>query len=151
MVFSDVTQASGIDVLHESGLSKEKLIVETVGSGLAWIDYDNDGYLDLYFVNGSRMSEEKPSPGNALIRNGGRGTFENVTRKAGIAGNGSCGMGVAVGDYDNDGRMDLYVVNYLDYDPEDNPYYGLPKEGYRLYCDIRMFEGAADQLYRNSC
>ena len=199
VVFTDVTRAAGIDFLHESGLSKEKLIVETVGSGLAWIDYDNDGHPDLYLVNGSRMSEGKPSPGNALFRNRGRGTFENVTGKAGVAGNGSYGMGVAVGDYDNDGRLDLYVtnygpnqlfrnngdgtfsdvastagvdsrrwgssagffdfdrdgdldlyvVNYLDYDPEDNPYCGLPKEGYRLYCDIRMFEGAADQLYRN--
>ncbi len=200
VVFTDVTRAAGIDFLHESGLSKEKLIIETVGSGLAWIDYDNDGHLDLYFVNGSKMSEEKPSPGNALFRNRGRGTFENVTRKAGVAGNGSYGMGVAVGDYDNDGRLDLYVtsygpnqlfrnngdgtfrdvaskagvdsrrwgssagffdfdrdgdldlyvVNYLDYDPADNPYCGLPKEGYRLYCDIRMFEGAADQLFRNN-
>ncbi|MCY3775311.1 MAG: CRTAC1 family protein, partial [Candidatus Aminicenantes bacterium] len=200
VVFSDVTRAAGIDFLHESGLSKEKLIVETVGSGLAWIDYDNDGHLDLYLVNGSRMSEEKPSPGNALFRNRGRGTFDNVTRKAGVAGNGSYGMGVAVGDYDNDGwldlyvtnyglnqlfrntgdgtfsdvaskagvdsrrwgssagffdfdrdgDLDLYVVNYLEYDPEDNPYCGLPKEGYRLYCDIRMFEGVADQLYRNN-
>ncbi|MDE2928250.1 MAG: CRTAC1 family protein [Acidobacteriota bacterium] len=200
VVFSDVTRAAGIDFLHESGLSREKLIVETVGSGLAWIDYDNDGHLDLYLVNGSRMSEEKPSPGNALFRNGGRGSFENVTRKAGVAGNGSYGMGVAMGDYDNDGRLDfyvtyyganqlfrnsgdgtfddvagkagvdsrqwgssarffdfdldgdldLYVVNYLDYDPADNPYCGLPKEGCRLYCDIRMFEGAADQLYRNN-
>lgn len=200
VVFTDVTRAAGIDFLHESGQSKEKLIVETVGSGLAWIDYDNDGYLDLYFVNGSRMSEGKPSPGNALFRNGGRGTFEDVTGKAGVAGNGSYGMGAAVGDYDNDGRLDLYVtnygpnqlfrnngdgtfsdvaskagvdsrrwgssagffdfdrdgdldlyvVNYLDYDPEDNPYCGLSKEGYRLYCDIRMFEGAADHLFRNN-
>ena len=200
VVFTDVTRAAGIEFLHESGLSKEKLIVETVGSGLAWIDYDNDGHPDLYFVNGSRMSEGKPSPGNALFRNGGRGTFENVTRKAGLAGNGSYGMGAAVGDYDNDGRLDLYVtnygpnqlfhnngdgtfsdvaskagvdsrrwgssagffdfdrdgdldlyvVNYLDYDSADNPYCGLPKEGYRLYCDIRMFEGAADHLFRNN-
>ena len=200
VVFTDVTRPAGIDFLHESGLSKDKLIVETVGSGVAWIDYDNDGRLDLYFVNGSRVSEEKPSPGNALFRNGGRGVFEDVTRKAGVAGNGSYGMGVAVGDYDNDGRLDLYVtnygpnqlfrnngdgtfsdvaskagvvsrrwgssagffdfdrdgdldlyvVNYLDYESEDNPYCGLPKEGYRLYCDIRMFEGAADQLYRNN-
>ena len=200
VLFSDVAQASGIDFLHESGQSKDKLIVETVGSGVAWLDYDNDGYLDLYFVNGSRISENKLSPGNALFRNDGRGTFENVTRKAGVAGNGSYGMGVAVGDYDNDGwldlyvtnygpnqlfrnhgdgtfgevaskagvdsrqwgssagffdldrdgDLDLYVVNYLDYDPEDSPYCGLPKEGYRLYCDIRMFEGAADQLYRNN-
>ena len=112
VVFSDVTQAAGIDFLHESGLSKEKLIVETVGSGVAWLDYDNDGHLDLYFVNGSRMSEGKLSPGNALFRNGGCGTFENVTVKAGVAGNGSYGMGVAVGDYDNDGRLDLYVTNY---------------------------------------
>ncbi len=106
VVFPDVTRAAGIDFLHESGLSREKLIVETVGSGLAWIDYDNDGHLDLYLVNGFRMSEEKPSPGNALFRNGGRGSFENVTRKAGVAGNGSYGMGVAVGEYDNDGRLD---------------------------------------------
>ena len=200
VVFTDVTRAAGIDFQHESGLSKEKLIVETVGSGLAWIDYDNDGYPDLYLVNGSRISENRTSPGNALFRNRGQGTFENVTGKAGVAGNGSYGMGVAVGDYDDDGRLDLYVtnygpnqlfrnngdgtfrdvaakagvdsrrwgssagffdfdgdgdldlyvVNYLDYDPDDNPYCGLPREGYRLYCDIRMFEGAADQLYRNN-
>ena len=112
VVFADVTRAAWIDFQHESGLSKEKLIVETVGSGLAWIDYNNDGHPDLYFVNGSRMSEGKPSPGNALFRNRGRGTFENVTGKAGVAGNGSYGMGAAVGDYDNDGRLDLYLTNY---------------------------------------
>src|SRR5262249_54570251 len=73
---------------HENGASAEKLMVETFGSGVAWLDYDNDGFLDLFFANGANLSAGKPSPGNALFRNTGKGTFIDVTQSAGIKGNG---------------------------------------------------------------
>lgn len=110
--FVDVAAEAGIDFIHTNGRSSEKLLVETFGSGLAWLDYDRDGFLDLYFVNGADLTRGEPSPGNALFRNQGNGTFRDVTREAGVAGTGAYGMGVAVGDYDNDGFQDLYVTYY---------------------------------------
>ena len=83
VTFSDVTFQAGIHFQHESGLSPDKLIVETVGSGVAWLDYDNDGWQDLYFVSGAVVAREQASPGNVLFRNSGQGTFENVTRQCG--------------------------------------------------------------------
>jgi hypothetical protein len=174
-------------------------MVETFGSGVAWIDYDNDGHPDLYFVNGA------PGTPNALYRNKRDGTFEDVTAQAGLAADANTTAyktGVAVGDYDNDGDLDLYVtaygpnllfrnngdgtftdvtaaagvaggpvewststgffdydrdgdldlyvVNYLDYRLDDNPYCGFRKEGYRAYCGPTMFDGMADRLFRNN-
>jgi hypothetical protein len=107
--FADVTAAAKIEFVHQSGASPEKQMVETFGSGVAWIDYDNDGFADLYFVNGA------PGAGNALYRNNRDGTFADVTRKAGVAADGHAGAyktGVAVGDYDNDGYPDLYVTAF---------------------------------------
>jgi len=174
--------------------------VETFGSGVAWIDYDNDGFQDLYFVNGA------PGSANALYHNNGDGTFKDVTQQAGVAGDGAgksaYKTGVAVGDYDNngyldlyvtafgpnilyrnngdgtftdvtsaagvaggaaewststgffdfdrDGYLDLYVVNYLDYRLNDNPYCGLRTPGHRMYCHPTMFDGMADRLFRNN-
>ncbi|MBI5086228.1 MAG: CRTAC1 family protein [Acidobacteria bacterium] len=85
---------------------------ETFGAGVAWIDYDNDGWIDLFFSNGSNLAAGKPSPGNVLYRNLGNGKFEDVTRKAGVQGNGMFGTGVTVGDYDNDGFLDVFVTGY---------------------------------------
>ena len=106
--FVDVTDKSKIDFVHSSGASPEKHMVETFGSGVAWIDYDNDGFTDLYFVNGA------PGAANALYRNNKDGTFTDVTRQAGVAGEGAgkraYKTGVAVGDYNNDGHLDLYVT-----------------------------------------
>ena len=198
--FVDVTAKSKIDFVHKSGASPEKYMVETFGSGVAWIDYDNDGFQDLYFVNGA------PGAANALYHNNGDGTFKDVTQQAGVAGDGAgkgaYKTGVAVGDYDNngyldlyvtafgpnilyrnngdgtfsdvtsaagvaggptewststgffdfdrDGHLDLYVVNYLDYRLNDNPYCGLRKPGHRMYCHPTMFDGMADRLFRNN-
>ena len=197
--FVDVTAKSKINFVHKSGASPEKYMVETFGSGVAWIDYDNDGFPDLYFVNGA------PGAANVLYRNNGDGTFTDVTQKAGVAANAnpkSYKTGVAVGDYNNDGyldlyvtafgpnilyrnngdgtftdvtaaagvaggpaewststgffdfdrdgNLDLYVVNYLDYRLDDNPYCGFRKEGYRMYCNPTMFDGTADRLFRNN-
>jgi enediyne biosynthesis protein E4 len=212
--FVDVTAAAKIDFVHKSGASPEKYMPETFGSGVAWIDYDNDGFPDLFFVNGA------PGASNALYHNNRDGTFTDVTERAGVAGTGS-GLppdlsagalakagarvyktGVAVGDFDNDGYLDLYVtafgpntlyrnnhdgtfsdvtsaagvagpgtewstsagffdydhdgyldlyvVTYLDYRLDDNPYCGLAKEGYRMYCHPTMFDGVADHLFHNN-
>jgi enediyne biosynthesis protein E4 len=104
--FADVTAKAGLTFVHASGASADKYMVETFGSGVAWIDYDNDGFADLYFVNGA------PGAANALYRNKGDGTFTDVTQASGTAASNSRSYktGVAVGDYDNDGRLDLYVT-----------------------------------------
>ncbi len=102
--FSDVTSSAKIDFVHKSGATPDKFMVETFGSGVAWIDYDNDGFPDLYFVNGA------PGSANALYHNNKDGTFTDVTRQAGVPGKGGYKTGVAVGDYDNNGYLDLYVT-----------------------------------------
>jgi enediyne biosynthesis protein E4 len=197
-LFADVTGASGIAFVHQSGATSEKYMFETFGSGVAWIDYNDDGFPDLFFVNGA------PAGSNALYRNNRNGTFTDVTQQAGVGGTTSAKSyrtGAAVGDYDNDGDLDLYVtafgpnalyrnngdgtftdvtapagvgggtnewststgfldfdrdgdldlyvVNYLDYRLDDNPYCGLRKPGYRMYCQPTMFDGKADRLFRN--
>ncbi len=110
--FVNVAREAGITFKHENGASKEKLMPETFGSGVAWIDFDNDGLPDLFFSNGADMAHGKPSPGNALYHNLGNGKFEDVTTKAGVAGNGMFATGATVGDYDNDGFLDLFVTGY---------------------------------------
>jgi len=198
--FVDVTAQAGIEFVHNSGASPDNIMMETFGSGVAWIDYDNDGFQDLYFVNGA------PGSANALYHNNRNGTFTDVTRQAGVGASGTgktvYKTGVAVGDYDNDGYLDLYVttygpnilfknnsdgtfsdvtaaagvpggvnewststgfvdfdrdglldlyvVNYLDYRLSENPYCGLRKEGYRLYCLPTIFDGVPDRLFRNN-
>jgi hypothetical protein len=197
-IFVDATAKSGITFVHASGATSEKYMVETFGSGVAWIDIDNDGFVDLYFVNGA------PGASNALYRNNGDGTFSDVTRQSGTAAdaNRSYKTGVAVGDFDNDGRLDLYVTalgpnilyrnngngtftdvtaaagvagaanewststGFLDYDRDGdldlyvanyvdarmnaNPWCGLRKPGYRMYCNPTIFDGVADRLFRNN-
>ncbi len=196
--FTDVTAAAQIAFVHQSGASADKYMVETFGSGVAWLDFDNDGDQDLYFVNGA------PGAANALYRNNGNGTFTDVTARAGVAAAGGRAYktGVAVGDtdgdgypdlyvtafgpnilfhnnrdgtftdvtaaaavaggaaewstssgfvdFDRDGDLDLYVVNYLDYHLDDSPYCGQRKAGYRMYCNPTLFDGAADRLFRNN-
>jgi hypothetical protein len=198
--FADVTATARIDFVHKSGASPNKYMVETFGSGVAWLDYDNDGFPDLFFVNGA------PGAANALYHNNKDGTFTDVTRRAGVAGDtahpASYKTGAGVGDYDNDGDLDLYVtafgpntlyrnngdgtftdvtatagvagpatdwststgfididrdgdldlyvVNYIDFRLDENPYCGTRKEGYRMYCHPTMFDGTANRLYRNN-
>lgn len=89
---------------------------EAMGSGACWLDYDEDGWPDLYLVNGQYVSEPDKQtairPRSHLYRNRGDGTFTDVTEAAGVGNEGGLGMGCVVGDYDNDGRVDLYVLNY---------------------------------------
>jgi len=110
--FTDVASEAGISFRHENGASPEKHMFETFGSGVGVIDFDNDGWPDLFFANGADLARGKRSPGNALYRNLGNGKFEDVTAKAGLAGNGMFATGVTVGDYDNDGFLDIYVTGY---------------------------------------
>ncbi len=111
--FTDVTRQAGIDFVHSSG-SRTHQLPEDMGSGVAWGDYDNDGWPDLYLVNQPGPWGAKPGPDapfSHLYRNDRDGTFTDVTVEAGVANRGGYGMGAAWGDYDNDGNLDLYVTN----------------------------------------
>jgi hypothetical protein len=117
--FTDVTQTAGIHFKHSLGDSELSNIVEGTGPGGLFFDYDNDGNLDIYFVNGCWHEDVSDNRGrrlqgklcNALYRNNGDGTFTDVTDKAGV-GHKGYGMAASCADYDNDGNLDLYVVNY---------------------------------------
>jgi hypothetical protein len=115
--FQEVGKEIGIDFVHSIGDKELSNIVESSGAGAAFLDYDQDGFIDLYVCNGTWMkgvnTDEKPkiTPTNHLYRNMGNGTFEDVTKKAGVGGPFYC-MGVTVGDYNNDGFPDMYVSNY---------------------------------------
>ena len=112
--FSEVpASASGITWRHTAGLSAQKYLPESTGAGCAFLDYDNDGWMDIYLVNSGACDFYTPSTRlrNALYHNNRNGTFTDVTEKAGV-GAGGYGMGVAVGDYNGDGFPDLYVTQY---------------------------------------
>jgi hypothetical protein len=104
---------SGITWVHNNAHSADRYLPETVGAGCAFLDYDNDGWMDIYFVNSGPSDFYTASTPlkNALYRNNQNGTFTDVTDKAGVPG-GTFGMGVAAGDYDADGWVDLYVTSY---------------------------------------
>src|SRR6185437_11238428 len=112
--FTDIRKSAGITFVQDSTESDEKYYLETMGTGVAWIDYDQDGLLDLYFVQAGATDAYKPAKPlrSALYHNNGDGTFTDVTDKAGVGGEGHYGQGVAVGDFDNDGYPDLYVTGY---------------------------------------
>ena len=199
--FVDVTEASGITFKHVNGESGRLYYLETMGSGAAFLDYDNDGDLDLYIVNSAPLpgfiTEAPPTnvlyrndgnkgftdvtaevgvghPGygmgcdtadydndgdpdlyvtnfgkNVLYSNNGDGTFTDVTMHAGVANSDRWSTSCAFVDYDHDGNLDLYVVNYLDYDiTEDGEWYDT--NGRRIYSNPRVYEGVSDTLYSNN-
>jgi enediyne biosynthesis protein E4 len=120
-IFTDVTSELGLHFEYVASHTSRKYLIETMGSGLALFDYDNDGRLDIFVVNGAPLGDptqkgtiprkKGPKDWNRLYHQKRDGTFEDVTEKAGLQGIGY-GMGVAVGDYDNDGFEDLYVTAY---------------------------------------
>ncbi len=206
--FRNVTEQARLDFVLRNDASPRKYQIETMTGGVAVIDYDNDGWLDIYFVNGAElpaMKKSSPKFWNRLYRNNRDGTFIDVTEKAGVKGEGYS-MGVAVADYDNDGDqdlfvagvnrnllfrndgngrfddvtekarlsgvdperskmwsvaaawldydndgdLDLFVVNYCKWNPEIDPYCGATKEGWRTYCFPDRYEGLPNQLFRNN-
>jgi hypothetical protein len=115
VVFEDITRQAGLSGwVHKMGTPDKQFIVETNGSGVGLIDYDNDGWLDIYLVNGSSfdaLDGKEPTPKAALFHNNHDGTFTDVSGKAGVT-NDRWGYGVSIADYDNDGWPDIYVGNY---------------------------------------
>jgi hypothetical protein len=111
VTFTNITHEAGIDFVHVNGSTGEKLMPETIGSGAAFLDYDNDGDQDLLLVNSKWWpgEEREPTPTLAFYRNDGHGRFTDVTAEVGLKI--TCfGMGAGIGDYDNDGWTDLYIT-----------------------------------------
>jgi len=201
--FVDIVPSAGITFRHDNAASPEKYLIETMGSGCGWVDFDQNGLFDIYLVNGAATQVYKPQfpLRSALYRNNGDGTFTDVTTKAGVGAEGLFGMGIAVGDYDNDGfpdlfvlgygrcilyhnngdgtftdvtaragvenigrwassaawfdydndgRLDLVIANYVDWSPERNFYCGDRGPGMRSYCHPDDFHGQAPTLFHNN-
>jgi enediyne biosynthesis protein E4 len=203
--FVDQAQHAGIHFTLQNHSTPEKHQIEAMPAGVAVLDFDNDGFEDLYFVNGAHVPDlvkTGSADWNRLYRNNGDGTFRDVTERAGVRGEGYS-MGVAAADFDNDGwtdlfvagvnrslllrnkgdgtfedvtkraglesqgpskpwsiaaawfdynndgLLDLFVVNYCKWDPGKEPYCGDPKPGYRTYCHPKNYEGLPNQLFRN--
>jgi hypothetical protein len=212
VTFTDITAASKIDFKHEASPTSNKYLIETMGGGVGLFDYDNDGRLDIFFVNGAwlgdpmplnkkpdksdrkywnRLYHQKPDGtfadvtesaglsgmpqdlygmgvavgdfdndrfedlyvtgygGNTLYRNNGDGTFTDVTARAGTRGGGWSSSAGFV-DYDNDGKLDLFVGRYVDWNFQNNRYCGQNKPGGRAYCHPDNFSGVTNILYRNN-
>ncbi len=203
IVFRDIAKSAGINFIHDNAATAEKYLIETMGSGCGWIDYNADGLLDFYLVNSAttRIYKSKRPLRGALYRNNGDRTFTDVTEKAGVGAEGLFGMGLAVGDYDNDGfsdlmllgydrsilyhnnrngtfsdvtnragvsnsgkwassaawfdydndgRLDLAIANYVVWSPDNNIWCGEEKPGYRGYCHPNKFKGQKPTLYHNN-
>jgi hypothetical protein len=121
VTFTDITALTGIDFVHQASPTPLKYLIETMGGGVALIDFDNDGLLDIFFTNGASVREEMPKTAvpektdkkfwNRLYRQRKDGTFEDMTERAGLKGEGYA-FGAAVGDFDRDGFADLFVSRY---------------------------------------
>jgi len=144
-IFSEVTLSSGINFQHTDGNSKLRLFNEFLGSGGGFFDYDNDGDLDIYLVNGTDqvgVGSEKSTP-NTLYRNDGDGAFSNVTDIVNVGDTGY-GVGCTVGDYDNDGYLDLYITNF-------GPNTCYQNNGDGTFTDVSTRAGLANKQWGTSC
>src|SRR5580698_8458487 len=110
--FTDVAKAAGLtEPMPYGGTTNVKYIIESMGGGCAFFDYDNDGWMDIFIVGGRKLDGTPPGSGNRLYHTNHDGTFTDVTAKAGISDPGWAN-GVCVGDYNNDGFEDLFVTYY---------------------------------------
>ena len=144
--FSDQTQAANIRFQHINGASDHKYLPETMGAGCLFFDYNNDGHLDIYFVNSGKtcanpsiQRTDLPEM-NALYRNNGDGTFADVTAQSGFGSNVGYGMGCVSADYNNDGDADLYLTNY-----GKNQLYRNNGDG--TFTDVTTHAGVADSRW----
>src|SRR6266436_5630424 len=146
--FTDVTARASIHFKHNTGAFGKKYLPETMGSGACFLDYDNDGWQDILLVNskdwpGHQSGKSFP----ALYHNNQDGTFTDVTRQAGLAVE-MYGMGCAVGDYDNDGKVDLFVAHYIEWTIETDQYCTLDNKN-KSYCTPQTYKGQSSTLFHN--
>jgi hypothetical protein len=140
--FEEISQRAGIDFVHRSGHGERFFLPEIMGGGVALFDMDGDGDLDLYLVQSGSLFDRSASGGHQLFRNRGDGTFENVTRNSGADVRGY-GMGVAAGDFDNDGAVDLYVTNV-------GPNVLLKNDGHGRFTDVTARAGVGGSGWHSS-
>ena len=142
--FTDIIQTSGIQFKHENGMSYKKHFTETLGSGVALFDYDNDNDLDIYFINGCSLDSSKTAQAhNHLYQNNGDLTFTDVTKES-RTGNQGYGTGVCIGDYNNDSWLDIYVTNF-----GPNVLYRNNKDG--TFTDVTKTANADCQEWSTGC
>ena len=143
--FVDATREAGIAFQHINGASPDKYLVETMGSGAAFFDYDNDGWIDLFLVDGGSLADAAVArrARHRLYHNRGNGTFEDVTMRSGIAHR-DYGMGACAGDYDNDGRVDLYITNF-------GPNTLYRNRGDGTFADVTSTARVGSPLWSTSC
>src|ERR1022692_2227606 len=144
-------EKSGIRWVHSSGKSPEKYLPESSGAGCAFLDYDNDGWIDIYLVNSGKCDFFTPNPPlrNALYKNNRDGTFTDVTEKAGVAAPGWASSAVWF-DYDNDGRLDLFVGRFVDFSKGLNKPCGIHEDGRRHYCIPKVYSPMPSWLFHNN-
>src|SRR5216684_1344561 len=167
--FENHQKLSRVDFILNNSTTDDKPVIDAVLGGVALMDYDNDGYLDIFFTNGARipgLAKDSPDFSNRLYHNNHDGTFTDVTDRAGVKGYGYS-VGVAVADFDNDGfpdiyvtgvnrntlyhndgRLDLFVSNYLNWSFETSKVCGPP--GRRLSCSPTLYKGEPNFLYHNN-
>jgi len=144
--FVEVSRQAGIEFQHFNGATGEYYYPETYGSGAGFLDYDRDGWLDVYLVNGAALGTATPPvppPQNRMFRNRGDGTFLDATAQTGT-GHTGFGMGCAVGDYDDDGNADLYVANF-------GPNVMYRNRGDGTFADVTGALGVGDERWASSC
>jgi hypothetical protein len=145
VVFRDVAATAGVNVTHVNGASPEKYFAEIMGSGGLFFDFDDDGWIDIFIVDGGSIADAKvaATARHRLYRNRHNGTFEDVTSQSGIRHR-EYGMGACAGDYDNDGAVDLYITNY-------GPNVLYRNMGHGRFTEVPGAGGAGTALWSTSC
>jgi enediyne biosynthesis protein E4 len=145
VVFRDIAAAAGLGITHVNGASPDKYFAEIMGSGGLFFDFDDDGWIDIFLVDGGSIADPRvaASAKHRLYRNRGSGTFEDVTAQSGIRHR-EYGMGACAGDYDNDGAIDLYVTNY-------GPNVLYHNAGHGRFTEVPGAGGAGTPLWSTSC